>query len=102
MLSTKTVLLAALAVAMANAHSILISPRPRNAIDTLDERWGSNGTVNLINKLVHFRICTFTFTIDKEVSGVTVLRTSAMLYARKAGPRLLVDAWRSSLAEHCW
>jgi len=43
-LSTKTVLLAALAVAMANAHSILISPRPRNAIDTLDERWGSNGS----------------------------------------------------------
>jgi hypothetical protein len=37
-------ILIAFVVAMANAHSILISPRPRNAIDTLDPRWGQNGS----------------------------------------------------------
>lgn len=36
--------LAAFLVATGNAHSILISPRPRNAIDTLDKRWGANGS----------------------------------------------------------
>eukprot|EP00729_Bicosta_minor_P006469 gene6469-3087_t len=37
-------LLVATFFVLTNCHSILISPRPRNAIDTLDKRWGSDGS----------------------------------------------------------